>query len=80
MEERASECLKGAGELRFAAGEFVVEANDADVFFAGALLGFNEPSCAIDADDEAARDFGVKGTAVSRLLNTIVFSISTFPQ
>ena len=42
-----------------------MEAEDSDVFFAGALLGFYEAGGAVDADDEAAGDFGVEGAGVA---------------
>jgi hypothetical protein len=74
LEERTGECLECAGELRFATGELVVEADDADVFFAGALLGLDEAGGSVDADDEAAGDFGVEGAAVARLLDAVILS------
>ncbi len=43
--------------------------NDADVFFTGTLLGFDEPSCAIQADDQATSDLRIQSSAVSSLFD-----------
>ena len=44
---------------------------DADIFFTSTLLGFDEPSCAIQADDQAARDLRIKSSTMSSLLNPV---------
>jgi hypothetical protein len=78
--------LKGASELDLAAGELVVQTDDADVLLTGTLLGLDEPGGTVDAvlvsmirmkgvwvvlpDDQAAGDLGVEGTAVTGLLAT----------
>lgn len=46
-----------------------VEAGDADVLLTGALLRLDEASCALDADDQRARDLGVEGAAVASLFH-----------
>ena len=46
-----------------------MEAGDADVLLAGALLGLDEAGGAVDADDEVAGDFGVEGAAVAGLFD-----------
>lgn len=54
LEERASEELESASELLLTAGDFVVEANNADVLLASALLALDEARSAVDADDQAS--------------------------
>lgn len=46
-----------------------MEADDADVFLAGTLLGLDEASGAVDADDQAAGDFGIESAAVAGLVD-----------
>lgn len=50
LEDGAGEGLEGAGDLGDV-GNGGVEAGDADVFFAGALLGLDEAGGAVNADD-----------------------------
>lgn len=69
LEERACESLESAREGG-GVGKSRVEAEDADIFLTGALLGLNEPRCTINADDEAARDFWVKCTTVTSFFAT----------
>jgi hypothetical protein len=71
LEERAGEGLEGAGQLGLATGELVVETDDADVFLSGALLGLDEAGGAVDANNQAAGDFGVEGSAVASLLDSV---------
>jgi len=70
LEERTSKGLEGARELSLAAGQLVVEANDADVLLTSTLLGLNETGRAVDADDQASSDLGIEGSRVTGLLNT----------
>lgn len=49
-----------------------MEADDADVLLSGALLRLDEAGGAVDADNQAARDLGVEGTAVARLFNAVL--------
>lgn len=49
LEQRAGERLEGARELRLAAGDLVVEADDAEVLLTGALLRLDEAGGAVDA-------------------------------
>lgn len=71
LEQGTGERLEGAGELGLTARQLVVEANDADVFLSGTLLGLDQPSGAVNADNQAASDLGVEGTAVASLFNAI---------
>lgn len=69
LEECTGECFESASELSFAAGELVVEADNADVFFTSTLLGLDETSSAVETDDQTASDFGVESTTVASLFN-----------
>jgi hypothetical protein len=71
LEESTGKGLEGARKLRLASGQLVVHANDADILFSGSLLGLDETGRAVDANDKAASDLGVKGTTVTSLLNSI---------
>ena len=42
-----------------------MKAYDAYILFTSTLLGFDEPSCAIQADDQAASDLGIQSSAMS---------------
>jgi hypothetical protein len=70
LEESSGERLKGTRKLCLASGKLVVHANDANVFLSGSLLGLDETGGAINADDEATSDLGVKSTAVASLLDS----------
>jgi hypothetical protein len=71
LEQSTGEGLEGAGELSLAAGQLVVEANDADVLLSSALLGLDETSRAVNADDQASSDLGIEGAAVASLFSSI---------
>lgn len=58
LEQRAGERLEGARELRLAAGDLVVEADDAEVLLTGALLRLDEAGGAVDTGRESARASG----------------------
>jgi hypothetical protein len=70
LEQGTGEGLEGAGELGLAARQLVVETNDGNVLLSGSLLGLDQSSRSIDTDNQTSRDLGVKGTAVTGLLNT----------
>lgn len=70
LEERTSEGLEGARKLGLAAGQLVVQANDANILLSSTLLGLDETGRTVDADDEATSDLGIEGTAVTSLLNS----------
>lgn len=65
LEQSTSEGLESSSDGFFAFRNCVVETNDTDIFFTGALLGFDETSCSVDTDDETAGDFGIQGTRVA---------------
>jgi hypothetical protein len=71
LEEGAGEGLKGACKLCLAAGQLVVHANNTHVLLSGSLLRLDETGRAVNADDEAASDLGVKSTAVASLLDSM---------
>uniref|UniRef100_A0A0A9DQN9 Uncharacterized protein n=1 Tax=Arundo donax TaxID=35708 RepID=A0A0A9DQN9_ARUDO len=67
LEHGARERLQRAGHAR-CVRHGCVEAGDADVLLAGALLRLDEARGAVDADDEVAGDLGVERAAVAGLL------------
>ena len=75
LEERAGQGFQRSRELSLTAGQLVVEADPADVFFAGALLRFHEAGGAVEADDEAAGDFGIERPAVTGLFDSALCSL-----
>lgn len=74
LEEGTGEGLEGAGELGLATGDLVVETDDADVLLSSTLLGLDEAGSTVNADDEAASDLGIEGTAVAGLLASVDMS------
>ena len=46
-----------------------MQPGNTDILFAGTLLGFDEPSGSINADNEVASDFRVESTAVTGFLD-----------
>lgn len=67
LEESTGQGLEGAGELGLATGQLVVEADDSNVFLSGTLLGLDETSRTVDANNQTTGDLGIKSTAVTSL-------------
>jgi hypothetical protein len=67
LEERTGKGLESAGELGLAAGQLVVKADDSHILLSGTLLGLDETSGTVNANDQAASDLGIEGTTVSSL-------------
>ena len=65
LEQSPCQSLQTAFQRFDAIWEGVVESDDADVFFSGALLGFDKSGGAVDANDQAAGDFGVERAGVT---------------
>lgn len=76
LEQGTGESLERAGELGLAAGQLVVQANDGHILLTSSLLGLDKPGSTVNADNQASGDLGIKGTAVTSLLNA-VFSRGT---
>lgn len=72
LKEGTSESLESTGELRFSSWDLVVESYDADVLLSGALLRLDKTSGTVDADNQTSSNLGVKGTAVTSLLNATI--------
>lgn len=70
LEEGTGEGLEGAGELGLAAGDLVMQTDNADILLSGTLLGLDEAGSTVNADDEATSNLRIKGTAVAGLLAT----------
>jgi hypothetical protein len=71
LEQRTGKSLQGAAELSLATGDLVVQADDTDILLTGTLLRLDQTSSAVNADDQAASDLGVKSTAVTSLLGSM---------
>lgn len=69
LERGTDEGFESTGELRLAAKELIVEADDADVLLTGTLLRLHEAGCTVDADNQAARDLWVESATVAGLLD-----------
>ena len=76
LEESTSEGLESARELGLAAGQLVVETDDADVLLTGALLRLDETGSAVNADDQTSSDLGVKSSRVTGLLDAVTILAS----
>jgi hypothetical protein len=72
LEESTSEGLEGTAELGLATGELVVQTDHADVLLTGTLLGLDQASGTVNADNQAASDLGVESTTVTGLLGSIM--------
>jgi len=51
LEEGTGQSLKSARELCLSAGKLLMKADNGDVLFSSTLLGFDETSSTVDADD-----------------------------
>jgi hypothetical protein len=71
LEEGTGEGLEGARKLCLASRQLVVHADNTHVLLSGSLLGLDETSRAIDADNKTASNLGIEGTAVAGLFNPI---------
>lgn len=48
-----------------------MESNDGNVFFTSSLLRLHKTGGSVNADNQAAGNLGIEGTAVARLLDTV---------
>lgn len=71
LEESTGEGLEGARELGLAAGQLVVQTDDADVLLTSTLLRLDETGSAVDTDNQAASDLGIEGARVTGLLDAV---------
>jgi hypothetical protein len=74
LEQGTGEGLEGSGELGLAARQLVMETNDGNILLSSSLLGLDQSSRSVDADNQTSRDLGVEGTTVTGLLNTNDFA------
>lgn len=70
LEKSTSESLEGACKLCLTSRQLVVKSDHTDVLFSGSLLRLDETCGAVDANDEASSDLGIKGSTVAGLLNS----------
>lgn len=69
LEQSSTQSLQSLGNL-FLVLDWTVESDNANVLFAGGLLGFDETGGLLNADDQAAGYLGVKSTRVASFLDT----------
>jgi len=70
LEKSSGKRLQGARKLCLAYWQLVVQADHAHVLLSGTLLGLDKTGGAIDADDQATGNLGIKSTTVTGLLNS----------
>lgn len=68
LEARSSQSLEGSLQLLDIV-ETAMELDYSDVLFTGALLGFDESGCVVDANNKASCDLWIQGTRVASFLN-----------
>lgn len=68
LEESASQGLKSSFELSLTTGNLVMETNDTDILLSGTLLGLDQASRTVNADDQATGDLRVESSTVSSFL------------
>lgn len=71
LEESTSKSFESALELSLSTRNFVVEADNTNILFSGTLLGFNQTSSTINANNQATGDLRIKCTAVPSLFRPI---------
>lgn len=69
LEQSTSQSLEGAGKLLLASGKLVVESDDADILLTSTLLGLDQTSSTVNADNQTSGDFGIEGTGVASSVN-----------
>lgn len=70
LEESTSKGLKSSCELCLTTWELVVKSDHTNVFLSGSLLRLHESGRAIDTDDQATSNLGIKSSTVSSLLHS----------
>lgn len=68
LEKRTRKGFQSASELRLTTRQLVVEPDDTDILLSCTLLGFDETSGAVNADDKTSSNLGIEGTTVASLL------------
>ena len=71
LEKSSSQCLESPLKLGLTTRDLIMEADNANVFFSGTLLGFHQASGTVNADNQATGDLGVEGSAVTSLLRPL---------
>jgi hypothetical protein len=70
LEKRTGKGLKSASELSLATGQLIVETDNSNILLSGTLLGLDKTSGAVNADNQATGNLGIKSTAVTCLLTS----------
>src|SRR5436190_12330685 len=70
LENGGGQCLQSSSKLRFPAWHFVMESNHGDIFLTSSLLAFDQPGCAVNANDQTAGDFWVERARVTGFVDT----------
>lgn len=71
LEESTGKSFESALELSLPTRNFVVEADNTDILLSGTLLGFNQTSSTVNANNQATGDLRIKCTAVPGLFRPI---------
>lgn len=78
LEKCTSQGFQSASELGLAAGNLVMETDNANVFLSCTLLRLNQTSRTVDTDDQASCDLGVQSSTVASLLGSIKAQSSVY--
>jgi hypothetical protein len=71
LEQSTSESLECALELSLTTGDLVVETDHADVLLSGTLLGLDQASGTVNANNQATSNLGIKSATVSSLFRPV---------
>lgn len=71
LEQGASQCLEGLGELGLATRQLVVKADDGNVFLSCTLLGLDQAGGTVNAHNQTSCNLGIQSTAMASLLDTV---------
>lgn len=74
LEEGTGESFESAGELSLSSRKFVVKPDDTHVLLSCSLLGLDETSSAVDADNKTSRDFRIKRSTMAGFLDSRIWN------
>lgn len=73
LEKGTSKGLKGPLDLLLGL-HLIVKAENTDILLSGTLLGLDQTGGTIDTNNQTSSDLGIKGTAVSSFITSVVIS------
>jgi hypothetical protein len=74
LEQSTSKSLEGSLELSLTTGDLVVETDHADVLLSGTLLGLDQASSTVNANNQATGNLRIKGATVSSLFRPVLIT------